>query len=121
MELQTMWTIEFFVKDNGRCPTQEFLDELSPSVDLPKIMNQFGRLEEHGYTLDRPHAAHLEDDIYELRAKTRNGQFRFFYFFFVGQIIIVTHGVKKKTQHIKPKDIKLAKEYRVIFYARHGK
>jgi phage-related protein len=116
-----MWNLEFFVKDNGRCPTADFMDELSPKNDWPKIRNRFGQLAEHGYKLDRPLAAYLEDDIWELRAETNNGQFRFFYFFFDGQTIIITHGVKKKTQKVKPADIKRAQEYRSIYYARHGK
>ena len=113
-----MWTIDLFEKDNGRCPTQDFLDELSPSADLPYIRKRFGQLEEHGYKLDRPLAAHLGDGIYELRIKTINGQFRFFYFFFVEQTIIITHGRKKKD--FSAADIDLAKEYRHIYYARYG-
>ena len=46
-----MWTIDLFVKDNGRCPTQDFLDELSPSADRPYIRKRFEQLEEHGYKL----------------------------------------------------------------------
>ncbi len=114
-----MWMIEFFEKDNGRCPTRDFLDKLSPAVDLPHIMERFGQLEEHGYKLDRPLAAHLGDGIYELRVKTINGPFRFFYFFFVEQTIIITHGRKKK--EVTQADQRLADEYRTIYYARHGK
>ena len=34
---------------------------------------------------------------------------------------IITHGIKKKTEKVPEADIKLAKEYRTIYYARHGK
>jgi phage-related protein len=114
-----MWNIEFFRKNNGRCPSEEFLEELSPKKDLPYIRKRFDQLEEHGIKLERPLAAHLMDGIYELRLKTINGQFRFFYFFFDGQNIVITHGRKKKD--VSGEDINLAKEYRTIYFARHGK
>jgi phage-related protein len=115
-----MWTIEFFKKDNGRCPTDDFLGELSPKTDQPHIFNAFKQLKEHGNRLRRPQVEYLGDDIYELRVKTLSGQFRFFYFFYVGNSIVVTHGIKKKTQKVPEHDLKLAKEYRRIHYDRHG-
>lgn len=116
-----MWNIISFEKDNGRCPISDFLEALSPRNDLPYIKNRFEQLAEHGYKLDRPLAAHLGDGIYELRVKTINGQFRFFYFFFSGDDIIVTHGMRKKSQKVPEAEIKLAKEYRSIYFARYGK
>ena len=113
-----MWTIEFFEKENGRCPTRDFLDALNTRKDLPYIIQRFKQLEEQGYNLDRPLAAYLGDNIYELRVKTINGPFRFFYFFFIENIIIITHGRKKKD--FSAADIDLAIEYRKIYYARHG-
>ena len=115
-----MWKIELFVKENGRCPVNDFLDELSPRKDLPYIQLKFNMLAEHGYQLDRPHAAYLGDDIYELRVKTINGQIRFFYFFFVGNMIVVTHGVKKKTAKMPESEKEQAVAYRSVYYKRHG-
>ena len=68
-----MWKIEFFEKDNGRCPTTDFLDELSPETELPYIRNRFDQLAEHGNKLKRPHGRHLGDGIYELRVKDDPG------------------------------------------------
>jgi phage-related protein len=77
-----MWDVEFYKNQDGECPTQEFLDELSPSIDLPFVMNDLGRLEEFGNQLRRPQADYLERDIYELRTETASGQIRLLYFFF---------------------------------------
>jgi len=115
-----MWTVEYFKKDNGRCPTDDFLKDLSPKKDQPYILNAFKQLEEHGNNLRRPHVENLGDDIYELRVKTINGQFRFLYFFFVGNTIVVTHGFKKKTERVPEPEKKLAQEYRRIYYDRYG-
>jgi phage-related protein len=115
-----MWTIEFFEKDNGRCPTDDFLDELSPKTELPYIRNRFDQLAEIGNKLKWPIVEHLGDGIYELRVKANRVQFRFFYFFFIGDTIVVTHGIKKKTQKVPEPEIKRAKEYRRIYFDRHG-
>jgi hypothetical protein len=76
-----MWEIIFYEKPNGRCPAKEFLDGLSPKNDLPYIVRLLNLLEEFGNKLERPHVAYLRDDIWELRVKTRSGQFRFFHFY----------------------------------------
>lgn len=115
-----MWNIEYFEKDNGRCPTAEFLGGLSPKTELPYIMNRFSQLAEHGYKLKRPIVEHLGDGIYELRVTAQRVKFRFLYFFYVGNTIVVTHGIKKKTEDVPEHDIKLAKEYRTIYLSRHG-
>lgn len=115
-----MWEVEFFEKDNGRCPVAEFLAGLSPKKDLPYIYNSIKQLEEHGYRLKRPHAAFLKDGIWELRVKTINGNFRFFYFFFEKDKIIITHGIKKKTSAVNPQEIEYAKECRAIYITKKG-
>ena len=114
-----MWEIEFFEKENGRCPVAEFLSELSPKKDLPYIDNAFSMLEEHGYQLRRPHCDYLRDDIYELRIKTLNGRFRFFYFFFDKNRIVITHGISKKTRVVEPKEIGRAIEYRAVYFSKN--
>jgi phage-related protein len=116
-----MWEVEFFEKENGRCPVEEFLAELSPKKDLPYIYNSLKQLEEHGNLLRRPHVDYLKDDIWELRVKTINGNFRFFYFFFDKDKIIITHGIKKKTAAVNPKEIDRAKEYKAGYVERKGR
>jgi phage-related protein len=113
-----MWLVDLYERPNGRCPVQEFLDDLSPKNDLPFIQRKFGMLEELGYRLGRPHTAILRDDIYELRVETLNGQFRFFYFFFDGQKIILTHGIKKKSKKTPSGEIDKAIGYRKEYYSR---
>lgn len=115
-----MWEIDFFETNNGRCPMDAFLAKLSKTKDLPYIDNAMKQLEEHGYKLERPHAAFLRDEIYELRVKTINGRFRFFYFFFDGNKIIMTHGFKKKTREVPPEQINKAIKYREIYYSEKG-
>jgi phage-related protein len=112
------WEIEFFVKDNGRCPTKEFLDGLNKRTELPYINNAIKQLSELGYQLGRPHAAPLEQDIYELRVKIIKVNYRLLYFFFDKNKIIITHGIKKKTKEVPPKEITKAVECRSIYISR---
>lgn len=113
-----MWQIHFFETDNGRCPTQEFIDDIDNEKDKVLVINKMGQLAEFGYKLPRNHAAFLEDKIYELRVKTLGGQLRFLYFFYDRDMIIITHGIKKKTKKVPEHEIKRAKDYREIYLSR---
>lgn len=116
-----MWEIELFLKDNGRCPVQDFLADLNPKKDIPYIENAMRQLEEHGYKLPRPKAAPLEDGIYELRIKTINGNFRILYYFFDKNKIVMTNGFKKKSGPVASTHLITAKEYRKKYNERMQK
>ncbi len=113
-----MWEVEFYVKPNGRCPVQEFLDSISRE-ELPFVDRGFGWLAEFGHQLKRPHAAFLRDGIYGLRIRTHHGQLRFLYFYFESSIIVVTHGLKKKTAKVPEGEIKRAINFREEFLNRY--
>lgn len=109
---QPKWNVKFYIKsNNNRCPTQEFLDDLS-KPEIFFIERSIDRLSEHGNNLKRPHADYLRDGIYELRVRTNQGQYRLFYFFFDGTEIIITHGYPKKTSKVRDQEIQKAIEYR---------
>lgn len=111
-----MWEISFYEKPNGRVPTQEFLDNLSPIDDLPFIDRKLRLLEELGHHLRRPHSAYLRDKIYELRISTRNLQIRLFYFFFSRNQIVFSHGIVKRTNAVPDSEIDKANKYRADYY-----
>lgn len=112
------WEVDFYEIRPGRCPTQEFLDSLQAKE---RVFAQRGleRLEKFGSALRRPHIDYLRDDIYELRVQTPGGRLRFFYFFFVGRKIIVTHAIKKKTGPVPPAEIDRAIAYRADYLDRN--
>lgn len=47
-------------------------------------------------------------NIYELRAKHRNVQYRIFYYFEGQNIVVLSHAIVKKTSAVPKKDIDLA-------------
>ena len=107
-----MWEIEKYIRDNGRCPCQDFLDQLNVASELPYVTRAINQLMEHGFNLKRPQAAYLRDDIYELRIKTINRQIRILYFFFERRKIILTNGLIKKSERTAETEIEKAINYR---------
>ena len=66
----------------------------------------------NGPELREPHSKHIEDGIFELRAKQGSDISRVLYFFFVGRKAILTNGYVKKTMKTPKDQIELAKKYR---------
>jgi len=71
-----------------------------------------------GTELREPYSKHLDDCIFELRAKVGSNISRVLYFFFVGRKIVLTHGFTKKTQKTPPSEIEKAKDYRTKYLNR---
>ncbi len=115
---QGEWTIEFYEKETGRCPTQEFLDTLSEE-ELVFIENAFKRLRKHGNQLKRPYIDILKNGIWELRVQTHHARYRFLFFFYHGNMIIVTHGIVKKSQKVPSSEIEKAIEFKKHYLTTH--
>lgn len=77
-----------------------------------KIFKNLELLEIRGNELREPFSKHIEDGIFEIRNKVGNDINRIFYFFVIGQKIILTNGFIKKTQKTPKAEIALAKKYR---------
>lgn len=77
-----------------------------------KIFKNLELLETRGNELREPFSKHIEDGIFEIRNKVGNDITGIFYFFVIGQKIILTNGFIKKTQKTPKAEIALAKKYR---------
>ena len=108
---------EFYDTEDGRTPTQEFLDSLEPKMNA-KMVGLMEILEEKGYSLREPYSTPLEDGIFELRAIQGSNISRALFFFYVEGRIVITHGFIKKTQKTPRAQIELAKKYRADFLRR---
>lgn len=102
------FSVEFYETRSGRCPVQEFLDQVKESdpdgfeavlAGLAKLRNR----EYHRPPLSKP----IGDDLYELRHVGKLNT-RMLYFFTMGRRIIVVHGVRKKTRVLYIRDRKVA-------------
>lgn len=115
----TEFTVEFYEKENGEIPVEEFLDSLDVKMRAKLIMI-LKVLQEKGNQLREPYSKHLEDGIFEVRGKVGTDISRVLYFFYYGGKIIMTNGFVKKTQKTPPEQINLAKRYRQDYIERFG-
>lgn len=111
------YDVDFFIRENGDCPVKEFLLALDKKMRA-KLLVELDLLEENGPQLREPYSKHLEDGIFELRAKQGSDITRVLYFFFVGKKIILTNGFTKKTQKTPRTEIATAKKYRAEYIER---
>ena len=112
------FNVEFYTRKDESKPAKEFLLNLDKKM-LAKIMGEISLLEEYGNLLREPYSKHLEDGIFELRAKVGNDISRVLYFFYYEQRIILTNGFIKKTQRTPKNIIETAKKYRNDFLERN--
>ena len=108
---QIQFQVEFYDTEDGRTPTQEFLDSLEPKINA-KMVGLMEILEEKGHSLREPYSAPL------LRATQGSNISRALFFFYVEGRIVITHGFIKKTQKTLRAQIELAKKYRADFLRR---
>lgn len=106
-----MVTIKFYCDHRNRSPVIEWLQSADKELKA-KVIARIQELAELGHQLDRPHAEHVEGDIYALRISGKSGQHRVFYFFYDQAAAVLTHAHHKKTGKIPPEEISKAKEMR---------
>jgi phage-related protein len=113
------FSIEFYETSSGRCPVQEFLDQVEESdpdgfvavlAGLSKLRNR----ECQRPPLSKP----IGNDLYELRHVGKLNT-RMIYFFMEGRRIVVVHGVRKKARVLSMRDRKVALDRKRDWVARH--
>jgi phage-related protein len=101
----------------GDSPVTEFLEGLADK-DHAKIVAALDYLGQQGPALRRPHAAHVRGKLWELRVSLGRHEYRLFYFFMEGQVVVVAHGFVKKTQAIPVREIETAEKRMKDYEAR---
>lgn len=113
-----MFEVEFYTLPDGRTPVREFLDSLSPKMRA-KALTSLELLEEYGPQLREPWSKALGDGLLELRIKFSSDISRIFYFFVVGEHIVLTNGFIKKTRKTPKSELELARKYKAEYERRH--
>lgn len=105
-----MFTIVFYKDLENNSPVDDFLDELkSKNIKLyVKTERMLQLLEEKGNMLTEPYSKHIKKGLYELRTIQGNNLTRMFYFFAKEKIIVVDHGIIKKSNRVSSRDIQVA-------------
>ena len=118
--MEKEYQVIFFEKDDGTHPAEEFINSLDDKM-AAKIYWILGMIETNGPELREPYSKHLDDGIFEVRAKFGSDITRVLYFFFTGKCAVATNGFTKKTQKTPPAEIDKAKDYRKKYLAREKK
>ena len=113
-----MFEIEFYSLPDGQKPVEDFLDSLPVRMRV-KAIDSLDLLEEYGNRLRMPYSRALRDGLFELRIQFSGDISRIFYFFYVGNKIVVTNGFIKKTQKTPKTELKKAQKYKKDYERRH--
>ena len=109
-------TVFFYKTADGKCPVQEFLDSLSGKV-AQKVLWTLRLLED----LEKLPSTYFKkltgtDGIWECRVQYGSNIYRIFCFFDTQAVVILTHGLIKKTQKTPKNEIKKAEEIRKEYF-----
>lgn len=106
-----MFDVSYYTLPNGRKPVKDFIDSLTPKMQV-KAMASIEILEEFGNQLREPYSKPMGDGIFELRIQFASDISHIFYFFFVGNRIILTNGFIKKRARPRREKLRLPERTR---------
>ena len=112
--------VDFYDLADGTRPAEVFIEGLPPKM-MAKVLRSVHMLQLNGSELREPYSKHLDDGIFEIRAKVSTDISRVLYFFMVGRKAILTHGFIKKTEKTPLSEIDRAKKYRAEYLNRRSK
>lgn len=106
--------LDFYKKENGTVPVQDFLYSLSPKLRA-KAFRDIELLQRMGSELQEPHVKAIKGKnnrgLYELRIKFSNDIARIFYFTYFHNRYVLLHGFIKKTMKTPEREIEQARKY----------
>lgn len=108
--LTVEFNILFYETKSGRCPVQDFLDELKASDpdDFAAVLAGLAKLRDsvnHRVPLSKA----LSGGLYELRHVGKLNS-RILWFFMRGRRIVAVHGIRNKGMSIPVRDLDVARE-----------
>lgn len=107
------WEIEFYKKEDGKSPVEEFLESLTDKMQA-KAIREIDLLEEFGTLLPKPHAKSIEGKKYkglwELRVKVATDIARTFYFLANSNKFVLLHGFIKKDESTPERELEIARK-----------
>jgi len=115
-----MFDVEYYELPNGEKPVKTFIDNLDVKMRA-KALGSIDILAEFGNKLREPYSKAMGKGLFELRIRFAGDITRIFYFFFVGNKIILTNGFVKKTQKTPLIEVITARLYKADYERRHGK
>lgn len=110
--------VKFYRTNDGKCPVQEFLDSL-PAKAAQKVTWVLKLLEDVAIVP----ASYFKklvntDEIWECRVQFGSNAYRLFCFFIGNSVVVLTHGISKKSQKTPKQEIERAEAYRKEYMSR---
>lgn len=114
-------TVIFYRTVDGKCPVQEFLDSLSGKAaqKVAWVLNLFEDLDVVPSTYFKKLVS--TDEIWECRIQFGSNAYRIFCFFDGNSVVVLSHGLIKKTQKTPQQEIERAETYRKDYLQRRRK
>lgn len=111
-------TVIFYTTVDGKCPIRDFLDSL-PGKVAQKVTWVLRLLED----LEIVPVSYFKKltgskGIWECRIQFGSNAYRLFCFFANGDVVVLTHGIVKKSQKTPKHELERAKTYRQDFLRR---
>jgi len=106
----SQYVVKFYIdRQQGGSPVQGFIESL-PANHQAKVLKYIDFLRQHQGVLDEPYSRHIKGKLRELRVDFGRNNYRFFYFTFIRQTIVILHGFSKRTPRTPLSEIKIAEE-----------
>lgn len=121
--MNEIFKLEFYMKENGKIPVQDFLYSLNPKLRA-KAFSDIELLKKLGSQLKEPYVKPIKGKnnkgLYELRIKFSSDIARIFYFTYYNNKFVLLHGFIKKTMKTPEKEIDRARKYMEDYKRRFG-
>lgn len=106
-------TILYVLKGSKKCWAREYIESLE-AQDASRLLPLLLRIEDHGPPKNTEKFKPLKDGIFEI--KSYQDRLLCFHDKNKRNSLIITHGVKKKTQKLPKEEIERAKDLRKAYY-----
>ncbi len=115
------WEIEFYQKENGEIPVEDFLLSLSPKLRA-KAYSDIMLLKQLGINIREPFSTAIKGEryrgLFELRVKFSSDITRIFYFIYEKNTFVLLHGFVKKTNKTSERELEKALSYKLDYERR---
>ena len=115
------WEIEYYQKENGEIPVEDFLLTLNPKLRA-KAYSDIMLLKSLGINIRSPYSSPIKGEkykgLYELRTKFSSDITRIFYFLFEKNKFVLLHGFVKKSNKPPERELERALNYKFDYERR---
>ena len=115
-----MWTVVYYVEDNGTCLVERFLRRLDRTTQIA-FLASIEVLQRLNHRAREPFVRHVEGKLWELPEMNNRRVYRLIYFLFSGQYIVLLYGFETKIHEVPPRyEVEIALEQLKNFLRREG-